>query len=105
MEKVFVISGKRTPIGALMGVLRSCNAIELAAETARKTIAESGLDASLVQEVVYGNVIASGLKQSPARQVSILAGVPVDVPCWNLNKLCASGLKAVCVGALNVMAQ
>lgn len=104
MRKAFIVAGKRTPIGAFMGSLSTVKATELGAIAARATLDQVGFKGGELDEIILGNVIAAGLGQNPARQVSIGAKIPIDVPNLLINKVCASGLKATALGSLNIKA-
>lgn len=93
----------RTPIGSLGGSLASLSATELGAIAVRGALERSGLDPKDVQEVYMGNVLSANLGQAPAQQVSIAAGIPTHVPCTTVNKVCASGMKAIMLGAQSIM--
>ena len=98
-EEVFILAAARTPIGSFGGVLSSVHACQLGATAIKGAIAKSGMSKDLVQEVVMGNVIAANLGQAPARQAAIYAGLSPNVICTTVNKVCASGMKAVVFGA------
>jgi acetyl-CoA C-acetyltransferase len=95
MKEVVIVSAVRTPIGSFLGALSSVPAPELGATAIRAAMAKIDLDPSLVQEVLMGHVVQAGAGQAPARQAAIKAGVPDTVPCTTVNKVCASGMKAV----------
>ena len=103
MKEVYVISAVRTPIGSFGGSLSSLTAVELGAVAFKGAIQKAGVDPKLVQEVFVGNVISAGLKQAPATQVAVGAGLGYNIPCTLINKVCASGMKAVMVGAQSIM--
>jgi acetyl-CoA C-acetyltransferase len=103
MKEVYVISAVRTPIGSFGGSLSSLTAVELGAIAFKGAIQKAGVDPKLVQEVFVGNVISAGLKQAPATQVAVGAGLGYNIPCTLINKVCASGMKAVMVGAQSIM--
>lgn len=103
MKEVYVISAVRTPIGSFGGSLSSLSAVELGATAFKGAIQKAGVDPKLIQEVFVGNVISAGLKQAPATQVAVGAGLGYNVPCTLINKVCASGMKAVMVGAQSIM--
>jgi acetyl-CoA C-acetyltransferase len=96
---VVIVGAARTPIGSFLGSLASVPAPRLGAVAIREAIARAGVEPSSVEEVVMGNVLQAGLGQAPARQAAIYAGLPDSTPCWTLNKVCGSGLKAVISGA------
>ncbi len=103
MEEVFIISAVRTPIGSFGGKLSGFTATELGSIAIKGALNKSGIDAQHVNEVFMGNVISSGLGQAPARQASIGAGIGHNVPCTTVNKVCASGMKSVMLGAQSIM--
>lgn len=94
-KKVVIVSAVRTPIGSFMGSLSSLSATKLGAIAIKGALDKINLDATLVQEVYMGNVVQAGVGQAPARQAAISAGIPDTVPCTTINKVCASGMKAV----------
>ena len=95
IKKVVIVSAVRTPIGSFMGGLSSLSATKLGSAAIKGALDKINLDPSLVQEVYMGNVVQAGVGQAPARQAAIGAGVPDTVPCTTINKVCASGMKAV----------
>lgn len=103
MNEVFILSAVRTPIGGFCGALSSLSAIQLGTEVIRAAVQASGVSAELVQEVYMGNVLSANLGQSPARQASRYAGLPDTTDCTTINKVCASGLKAITLGAQAIM--
>ena len=94
-RKVVIVAAARTPIGSFMGSLSSLTATQLGAAAIKGVLEKINLDPSLVQEVYMGNVVQAGVGQAPARQAAIHAGIPDTVPCTTVNKVCASGMKAV----------
>ena len=94
-NKVVIVSAVRTPIGSFMGSLSSLSATKLGSAAIKGALDKINLDATLVQEVYMGNVVQAGVGQAPARQAAISAGIPDTVPCTTINKVCASGMKAV----------
>ena len=99
MKDVVIVSVARTPIGSFMGSLSSIPAPILGATAIKGALAKINLDANLVDEVFMGNVVSAGLGQAPARQAAIHAGIPNTVPCTTVNKVCASGMKAIMLAA------
>ena len=95
MRKVYVVAAKRTAIGTFDGTLKGINAIDLATTVAKKLLAESGIDAKDIDEVIFGNVLSAGLGQNVTRQIAIKTGIGLEVPSFTVNKVCASGMKAV----------
>lgn len=99
MSSDIVITGAaRTPIGSFQGELSNARAPELGASSIRSAIEKSKIDPATVDEVLMGCVLPAGLGQAPARQASLGADLPLDVPCTTLNKMCGSGMKCVMVG-------
>jgi acetyl-CoA C-acetyltransferase len=98
-REVVIVGAARTPIGAFMGSLAAVQATRLGAIAIRAALERAGVDPASVDEVVMGNVLQAGEGQAPARQAAIFAGLPEKTPCWTLNKVCGSGLKAVISGA------
>jgi acetyl-CoA C-acetyltransferase len=103
MKEVFIVSAVRTPIGSFNGSLSSLSATQLGAAAIKGALEKASIDKKEVDEVYMGNVIASNLGQAPATQASIYAGLGSNVPCTTINKVCASGMKAVMQAAQNIM--
>lgn len=103
MNEVYIISAVRTPIGSFGGSLASVSAVDLGAIAVKGAMQKAGVDPKLVQEIFIGNVISAGLKQAPATQVAVAAGLGYEIPCTLINKVCASGMKAVMLGAQSIM--
>ncbi|MGB6083559.1 acetyl-CoA C-acyltransferase [Moheibacter sp.] len=99
MKEVVIVSAVRTPIGAFLGGLSTIPAVQLGATAIKGALNKINLDPSLVQEVFMGNVLQAGEGQAPARQAALAAGLPNSVPCTTVNKVCASGMKAVMFAA------
>lgn len=100
---VYILSAVRTPIGSFGGMLAGLSAVDLGVTAVRGALQKAGLQAELVGEVFMGNVVSANLGQAPARQVAIKSGIPEMVPCTTINKVCASGMKAVMIGAQSIM--
>jgi len=94
-KKVVIVAAVRTPIGSFMGSLSSITASKLGAIAIKGALDKINLDPTLVDEVFMGNVVQAGVGQAPARQAALGAGIPETVPCTTINKVCASGMKAV----------
>jgi acetyl-CoA C-acetyltransferase len=94
-KEVVIVSAARTPIGSFMGALSTIPAPRLGAIAIKGALEKINLSPALVEEVLMGNVVQSGEGQAPARQAAIYAGIPDTVPCTTVNKVCASGMKAV----------
>jgi acetyl-CoA C-acetyltransferase len=95
LPEVVILSAKRTPIGAFMGVLTPLTAVQLGTAAIKAAVEAAGIGAGDVQEVIMGCVLPAGLGQAPARQAAVGAGVPLGAPATTINKMCGSGLKAV----------
>ncbi|KAL9651425.1 hypothetical protein ABK040_001374 [Willaertia magna] len=100
--RAVIVAAQRTPIGSFLGKLSSFDATKLGALSIRSAVQQAGITASEVQEVIMGNVISSGLGQAPARQACIHAGLSDKTVCTTLNKMCASGMKAVMFGTQSI---
>ena len=98
-REVVIVGAARTPVGSFLGTLAAVPAPRLGAVAIRAALQRAGVDPAAVDEVVMGNVLTAGVGQAPARQAAIYAGLPDKTPCWTLNKVCGSGLKAVISGA------
>ena len=103
MKKVVIVSAARTPIGSFMGALSSVTAPQLGAVAIKGALNKINLDPVLVNEVYMGNVVQAGVGQAPARQAALFAGLSNEVACTTINKVCASGMKAVMMGAQAIM--
>ncbi|MEM6718086.1 MAG: acetyl-CoA C-acyltransferase [Bacteroidota bacterium] len=94
-KKVVIVAAARTPIGSFLGALSTIPAPKLGATAIKGALAQINLAPEHVEEVIMGNVVQAGTGQAPARQAAIFAGIPDTVPCTTVNKVCASGMKAV----------
>ncbi len=103
MKEVYIVSAVRTPIGSFGGSLVSQSATQLGALAIKGAINKIGLEPKFIQEVFFGNVISAGLGQAPATQVAVGAGLGYEIPCTLVNKVCASGMKAIMLGAQSIM--
>ncbi len=103
MQEVYIVSAVRTPIGSFNGSLSSLTAPQLGAKAIKGALEKVGIAPELVQEVYMGNVMSAGLGQAPATQASIFAGIPNTVPATVINKVCASGSKAIMLAAQSIM--
>lgn len=103
MKEVYIISAVRTPIGSFGGSLASVSAVTLGAAAVKGALQKAAVEPKHVQELLMGNVIAAGLGQAPATQVANAAGLGFEIPCTLVNKVCASGMKAVMLGAQSIM--
>lgn len=102
MKEVFIVSAARTPIGSFLGSLSSVPAPKLGATAIKGALEKINLDPKLVQEVYMGNVLQAGEGQAPARQAAIYAGLSNETPSTAINKVCASGMKAVMMAAQSI---
>lgn len=103
MKDVVIVSAVRTPIGSFGGALSSLSATELAGVAYRAAVSRSKVDPIEIQEIFVGNVISSGLGQAPATQAAAAAGLGFAIPATLVNKVCASGMKAMMLGAQSIM--
>ena len=99
---VLIVSGVRTPIGSLSGVLSTVSATELGATCVKAAVEKAKVPPDEVREVIMGNVVSAGLGQNPARQAAIKAGLPVSAGATTINKVCGSGLKAVMLASQSI---
>ena len=97
-ETVYIVNGARTPMGGLQGCFSSISAVELGSAAIEETLNRSCIEKKEVQEVIMGCVLPGGLRQGPARQAAIQAGIPVETGASTINKLCGSGMKATMLG-------
>lgn len=103
MQKdIVIVSAVRTPIGSFLGSLSSLTAVDLGVAAIKGALDKIDLDPTLVNEVFMGNVVQAGVGQAPARQAALGAGIPKNVPCTTVNKVCASGMKAVMFAAQSI---
>lgn len=102
MKEVVIVSVARTPIGSFLGSLSGIPATKLGAIAIKGALDKINLDTNLVEEVFMGNVVSAGLGQAPARQAAIYAGIPENVPCTTVNKVCASGMKSIMLAAQTI---
>lgn len=103
-KKVVIVSAARTPIGSFMGALSSVPAPKLGAAAIKGALDKINLDPKLVDEVLMGNVVQAGVGQAPARQAALFAGLSNEVAATTINKVCASGMKAIMQGAQAIIA-
>jgi acetyl-CoA C-acetyltransferase len=102
-KRVVIVSAVRTPIGSFMGGLSTVTAPKLGAVAIKGALDKIQLDPNLVDEVFMGNVVQAGVGQAPARQAALFAGLPNSVACTTVNKVCASGMKAVMLGTQAIL--
>ena len=104
MKEVYIVAASRTPIGSFLGAFSTVSATDLGAVAIESAIKKSGLDKANIDEVFMGNVLQAGVGQAPARQAALKAGLKNTVPCTTINKVCASGMKSVMIGAQTILA-
>src|SRR3990170_783891 len=102
-KEVYIVSAVRTPLGSFGGTLKDISATKLGAIAIKGALAKINLKPEEVQEVLMGSVLQANLGQAPARQAAIFAGLPPTVQCTTINKVCASGMKAVMLGAQSIL--
>ncbi len=98
MNTIAIVAARRTPMGAFQGSLSAVSATDLSAAATRAAVADAGIDAGDINEVLLGCVLPAGLGQAPARQAALAGGLPLGVPCTTVNKVCGSGMKTVMLG-------
>ncbi len=103
MKEVVIVSAVRTPIGNFGGSLSALSATQLGAEAIKAALGKIKLDPKEVKEVFMGNVLSAGVGQAPVTQASIWSGIPNTVPGTTVNKVCASGMKAIALAASSIM--
>ncbi len=97
-DDIVIVGAVRTPVGAFNGAFATVPAHDLGKVAIKAAIDRAGVEPSRVSEVILGQILQAGQGQGPARQASVNAGVPVEVPAWSVNQLCGSGLRAVALG-------
>ncbi len=102
MHEVVIISAVRTPIGSFGGALSTLSATDLGAAAIKGALERAGVAPDQVQEVYMGNVVSANVGQAPAKQASLKAGLPANIPCTTINKVCASGTKSIMLAAQSI---
>src|ERR1700726_2063880 len=97
-DDIVIVSATRTPVGSFNGAFASLPAHELGRIAIKAALDQAGVEGPRVSEVIMGQILTAGQGQNPARQASIAAGIPVEVPAWGVNQLCGSGLRTVALG-------
>ena len=97
-DPVVIVAAQRTPLGGFQGTLSPVKATDLSAVATRAALDGCGLDPGAIDEVILGCVLPAGLGQAPARQAALAAGLPKNVPCTTVNKVCGSGMKTTMLG-------
>jgi len=103
MTDVVIVSAARTAVGSFNGSFGGVPAHVLGAAAVKESLKRAGVEAGEVSEVILGQILTAAQGQNPARQASIGAGLPVEVPAWNMNQLCGSGLRAVALGVQAIL--
>ena len=103
-KEVYIIAAVRTPIGSFMGGLSTVSATALGSAAIKGALEKGNVKSELIEEVFMGNVLQAGVGQAPARQAALGAGLGQNVPCTTVNKVCASGMKAIMFGAQSIIA-
>jgi acetyl-CoA C-acetyltransferase len=103
MEELFIVAVARTPVGAFGGSLSSLSAVQLGSIAIKSAVERAGIKPDMVQEIFYGNVVSANIGQAPVTQAMIGAGLPDTIPGTTINKVCASGMKAIMLGAQSIM--
>ncbi len=103
MREVVIVGAARTPIGNFGGALSALSAVDLGVITAKEALNRAGISPDMVDDVLLGNILSTGIGQNPARQVAINAGIPETTPATTINKVCGSGLRTVSMGAQFIM--
>ena len=101
-NEVFVVGLARTPVGKMGGALSSFSAPQLASHCIKSALAQSGVDGKHIDEAYLGNVLSANIGQAPTRQAVLGAGLHLDVPSTTINKVCASGMKSLMLGAMSI---
>lgn len=104
MREIVIASAVRTPIGVFGGKFKDVSAVELGTIVAKEALKRANLELEMIDEVIFGNVLGAGLGQNVARQISVHAGIPIEVPSYTVNKVCGSGLKTVALAAQAILA-
>ena len=102
-REVYIVSAVRTPMGSFGGALKDIPATRLGAIAIKAAVEKAGITVDQVQEVYMGAVLQANMGQAPARQASRYAGLPDNIPCTTVNKVCASGMKAIMMGAQSIL--
>ncbi len=102
MPEAVIVAAKRTPVGSFLGSFASTPAHELGRIAIEAAMAQAGLEGGDVDEVILGQVLTAAQGQNPARQASMAAGIPKEVPAWGVNQVCGSGLRAVAIAAQSI---
>lgn len=102
MKEVVIVSALRTPIGSFGGFFKDVSAVDLGVTVVKKILEQTKINPSMIDEVIFGNVLRGGLGQNVSRQIAIKSGIPVEVPAFTVDMVCGSGLKTVELGAQKI---
>src|SRR6201981_3125687 len=97
-DDIVIVGAVRTPVGTFNGALANLPAHDLGKAAITAALERAGVEGARVSEVIMGQILTAGQGQNPARQASVAAGIPVEVPAWGVNQLCGSGLRSVALG-------
>ena len=103
MNRVAIVSAKRTAIGSFGGSLKDISAAKIGGELVKQALESINLNPNLVDEIIFGNVLQTGLGQNVARQIAVNAGIPKEKSAFVVNKVCGSGLKSVVLGVQSIL--
>ena len=103
MKEVVIVSAVRTPMGSFGGALSSVLTTKLGATAIKGAMLKANISAEMINEVFMGNVLQANLGQAPARQAAVFAGIPHEVPCTTINKVCSSGMKSIMLAAQTII--
>jgi len=103
MNRVAIVSAKRTAIGSFGGSLKDVSAVKIGGELVKQSLESINLNPNLVDEIIFGNVLQTGLGQNVARQIAVNAGIPKEKSAFVVNKVCGSGLKSVVLGVQSIL--
>jgi acetyl-CoA C-acetyltransferase len=103
-DPVVILSARRTPVGAFQGIFAGLTAPQLGSVAVKAALADSGVEAAEIDEVILGCVLSAGLGQAPARQAALGAGIPADVPTTTVNKMCGSAMRAIMLASDQILA-
>ncbi|MEY3438591.1 MAG: hypothetical protein RL265_1176, partial [Bacteroidota bacterium] len=103
-KEIYIVAAARTPIGSFMGALSSVPATKLGSIAIKGALEKGKVNSEWIDEVFMGNVLQAGVGQAPARQAALGAGLGQNVPCTTVNKVCASGMKAIMLGTQSILA-
>jgi len=105
LRKVYIAGAKRTAIGTFGGTLKDVPAVQLGVTAAKAALEQAKVEPEKVDETIIGNILSAGQGMGPGRQVSVYSGIPVEKPGYSVNMLCASGMKALMIGAVDIMSE